>query len=215
MTHLSPEGRAPFFHPPELTKDLAPEGNRSGHFLGQVLSTHLGIDTLFPGHSLQLDSFGFDPCGYSANGLITRQNQGDGQDHGSSASSYFTIHTTPEEDFSYSSFETNLGFDSTPEGRQALQSLIRRVVSIFQPGRLSVTLFVSTPDITKVADVEANKAVWETISKDLLGKKYVRRDRIGYEFADYDLLFGCYQNVGFEERAAGEDDVVRAELVVE
>lgn len=204
MTHLSPEGRAPFFHPPELTsKDISPEGNRSGHFLGKELSTYLGIDNLFPEHTLQLDSFGFDPCGYSANGLITRQGPSP------TKSSYFTIHTTPEEDFSYSSFETNVDFDTTSQGRQALQSLIRRVVSIFQPGRLSVTLFVSTPDVTTLAEVEANKAVWETISKDLLGKEYVRRDRIGYEFADYDLLFGCYQNVAFKERRSVVDGAMR------
>lgn len=50
--------------------------------------THRG---LFPG--AKIDEFGFDPCGYSMNGII-----GD---------AFFTIHITPQPEQSYASFETN------------------------------------------------------------------------------------------------------------
>lgn len=50
--------------------------------------------------------------------------------------SYMTIHITPEPEFSYVSFETNVPLSSYEE-------LIRRVVKTFQPGKFIVTLFAN------------------------------------------------------------------------
>lgn len=49
---------------------------------------------------------------------------------------YWTIHITPEPEFSYVSFETNLSQTSYDE-------LIRKVVEVFKPGKFVTTLFVN------------------------------------------------------------------------
>jgi S-adenosylmethionine decarboxylase len=199
MTHLSPSARAPFFIP-----EGAPE--IGGHELGIKISEELGIDTLFPKEETVLDSFGFDPCGYSANGVV-----GSGSPHGPGSGSgldaelgggYYTIHVTPEEGWSYASFECNVPLPTTSSStasasgssRPTLPSLIKKVVSIFQPSRLSITLFVST---SPGSDSDTN---WTAFGKDLLGiDGYDRKDRIGYEFDGYDLVFACFEKTGWVE----------------
>jgi hypothetical protein len=47
---------------------------------------------------------------------------------------YFTIHITPEPDFSYVSFETNVPYSQYNE-------IIRKVVNIFNPGKFTTTIF--------------------------------------------------------------------------
>lgn len=49
---------------------------------------------------------------------------------------YWTIHITPEPEFSYVSFETNLS-------QTSYDDLVRRVVEVFKPGKLVTTLFVN------------------------------------------------------------------------
>lgn len=49
---------------------------------------------------------------------------------------YWTIHITPEPEFSYVSFETNLSQTSYDE-------LVRKVVEVFKPGKFVTTLFVN------------------------------------------------------------------------
>jgi S-adenosylmethionine decarboxylase len=206
MTHLAPAARAPFF---------IPEGSGSevgGHVLGAQISKELGIDTLFPPEETQLDSFGFDPCGYSANGVV-----GSGSPHGSTAQGdgggYYTIHVTPEEGWSFASFECNVPLPITQSQssststspstsiRPTLPTLIKKVVSIFQPSRLSITLFVSTAPSSPDSD-DIN---WTAFGKDLLSLDgYDRKDRIGYEFDGYDLVFACFEKTGWvEERFTG------------
>lgn len=211
MTHLAPEARAPFFHPAELDPTHAsssdPAKARSGHHLGAILTTHLGIDDLFSREETTIDAFGFEPCGYSANGIVgsgsvDAEQQGEG-------GGYFTIHVTPEEGWSFASFESNVPLPLTTEDSAAdrpdLQKLIRKVIDIFQPGRLSITLFLSTPSeeetaagVSDAAAEDATRQAWSTFSKSMLGNGYVRQDRIGYEFEGYDLVFGCFERRGFE-----------------
>ena len=73
----------------------------------------------------------FNPCGYSMNGLLPNEQ-------------YWTIHVTPEAEFSYVSFETNLDvIDYT--------NLIIDVTSLFRPQRFVMTLFrnhLSSVDLT-------------------------------------------------------------------
>ncbi|TYJ53751.1 S-adenosylmethionine decarboxylase proenzyme [Cryptococcus floricola] len=200
MTHLSPQARAPFFH--ESFADQA--STTPGHVLGQAISSTLGIDQLFSKEETNLDSFGFDPCGYSANAVI-----GSGLPESSSGKpggGYFTIHVTPEEGWSYASFECNvpLPTSSSPteglQNRPDLQTLIKKVVNIFQPSRLSITLFVSTPSPSTTAEEEeAEKKAWNSFGPSLLGKEFVRKDRIGYEFDGYDLVFACFEKKGWVE----------------
>lgn len=205
MTHLAPAARQPFFLPTDGS--LSDVG---GHVLGKKISKELGIDTLFPVEETQLDSFGFDPCGYSANGVV-----GSGSPHGSTSGGdgggYYTIHVTPEEGWSFASFECNVPLPITQSSssttstskRPTLPNLIKKVVSIFQPSRLSITLFVSTaPSVEGSDDVN-----WTAFGKDLLSiDGYDRKDRIGYEFDGYDLVFACFEKTGWvEDRFVGID----------
>jgi len=68
-----------------------------------------------------LDPWQFEPCGYSLNGC-------------SEEGFYWTIHITPEDRFSFVSFETNLATND-------YAALIEKVLSIFCPGRFLVTLW--------------------------------------------------------------------------
>lgn len=49
---------------------------------------------------------------------------------------YWTIHITPEPEFSYVSFETNIS-------QTSYDDLIRKVVEVFKPGKFVTTLFVN------------------------------------------------------------------------
>ncbi|WFD03326.1 adenosylmethionine decarboxylase [Malassezia obtusa] len=148
-----------------------------GHALGKQLSTQLGLTSLFP-HT-QIDAFGFDPCGYSANALVPAA-------HGH-ASGYWTVHVTPEQGSSYASFETNLAldFDMPDHDEQQqmhvnhVQTLVQRVVDIFEPGSFTLTLFVSADGD------DATPALQLT--------NYRKSDRILYEFEGYYLLFLSFQ----------------------
>ncbi|KAJ9090937.1 hypothetical protein QFC21_007352 [Naganishia friedmannii] len=218
MTHLTPAARAPFFHPAELdptrssSSEEASLKARSGHHLGAILTTHLGIDQLFPREETTIDAFGFEPCGYSANGIVGSGSSSSEEKEEGEGGGYFTIHVTPEEGWSFASFECNVPLPiSTNDNAAAtttrpdLQTLIRKVIDIFQPGRLSITLFLSTPSEDEATaageaqqEEDTSRQAWSAFSKSMLGSGYVRQDRIGYEFEGYDLVFGCFERRGFE-----------------
>jgi hypothetical protein len=81
-----------------------------------------GIDKLFP--NAKIFDYLFEPCGYSMNGLLPNGH-------------YFTIHITPEPDFSYVSFETNVSYHQ-------YQELIRQILIMFNPGKFTTTIFGGT-----------------------------------------------------------------------
>eukprot|EP00054_Salpingoeca_dolichothecata_P013743 m.76855 g.76855 ORF g.76855 m.76855 type:complete len:363 (+) comp20630_c0_seq1:289-1377(+) len=118
-----------------------------------------GIQDLFP--SAIIDEHLFDPCGYSMNGLYGEY--------------YFTIHVTPQNEFSYVSFETDVILHSYTE-------LLEKVLAIFQPGRFTLTVFANKP-----AACRPSKAFDE-------GKLqgYKRKDKQLYQFEDYSLNFGHF-----------------------
>jgi S-adenosylmethionine decarboxylase proenzyme len=95
--------------------------------LGDYSATLAGIDTIVEG--AEIDSFIFDPCGYSCNALKD--------------SAYFTIHITPEPECSFVSFDTNLPVSS-------YNKIMETVLSIFRPGRFCVCVFVD--DASPVSD---------------------------------------------------------------
>lgn len=118
-----------------------------------------GIRDLIPGSVI--DATMFNPCGYSMNGMKT-----DG--------TYWTIHITPEPEFSYVSFETNLSQTSYDE-------LVRKVVEVFKPGKFVTTLFVNQSSKCRSVFSSAQKL-----------DGYKRLDRQLAQFNDYNFVFTSY-----------------------
>uniref|UniRef100_A0A182K1I2 Uncharacterized protein n=1 Tax=Anopheles christyi TaxID=43041 RepID=A0A182K1I2_9DIPT len=116
-----------------------------------------GIHRLLPG--MVIDDYLFDPCGYSMNGI-------------SKNGCYMTIHITPEREFSYVSFESNVASSDYGE-------LIKRVIRTFQPGKFIVTVFANK---TSVA-ANANREIEHLGIID----QWKRRDIQYSRFASYDL----------------------------
>ncbi|XP_060196963.1 S-adenosylmethionine decarboxylase proenzyme-like [Lycium barbarum] len=80
-----------------------------------------GIRKILP--SSDICDFEFDPCGYSMNSI-----------EGAALS---TIHVTPEDGFSYASFEA-VGYDL--KNSSSLGPLVKRVLTCFQPDNFSIAL---------------------------------------------------------------------------
>jgi S-adenosylmethionine decarboxylase len=106
-----------------------------GYVAGEMTKMS-GISEIIPSHVIC--DFEFDPCGYSMNGI-------DG-------SAYSTVHVTPEDGFSYASYET-LGFDPEATG---FEPLVKRVLKCFGPAEFSVaiTCFGGVNWATECADVD-------------------------------------------------------------
>ncbi len=96
-----------------------------------------GLQGLLPETAL-VDDYMFEPCGYSMNAL-------NGED-------FFTVHITPELEHSYASFETNLHLEE-------YDAYLQRIVRVFRPQRVSVTIF---------ADEGAYRAI-RPVQTDVLG----------------------------------------------
>lgn len=64
-----------------------------------------------------------------------------------------TIHITPEPDFSYVSFESNVAASNYGD-------LISRVIKLFQPGKFVVTIFANK---VKVVNLSIQMDVWKYI----------------------------------------------------
>ncbi|XP_016112236.1 S-adenosylmethionine decarboxylase proenzyme-like [Sinocyclocheilus grahami] len=127
--------------------------------LSVVSSQMSGIRDLIPGSVI--DATMFNPCGYSMNGMKT-----DG--------TYWTIHITPEPEFSYVSFETNLSQTSYDE-------LIHKVVDVFKPGKFVTTLFVNQSSKCRSVFTSAQKL-----------EGYRLLDRQSAHFNDYNFVFTSY-----------------------
>ncbi|XP_068700666.1 S-adenosylmethionine decarboxylase proenzyme-like isoform X4 [Montipora foliosa] len=104
----------------DLDREVMNNFYKSVHSDANEVSKVTGITDLLPG--AVIDAALFDPCGYSANGLLNN--------------SYFNIHITPQEECSYVSFETNIKVSCYKE-------LISRVLKTFKPGRFLMTLFAN------------------------------------------------------------------------
>ncbi|KAG0340895.1 spermidine resistance protein [Podila horticola] len=198
MTNLNHEAMKRFYQRPD---------DVPGTVGGVRVDQETGLDGLFP--QAQLDSFLFTPCGYSANAL---------QD-----GNYYTIHVTPEPVCSYASFETNIpvslrsksksrsGSSSASEdgedkkedvvskatytGPETVTELISKVVEIFQPGTMSVTVFSShmTEDGQTETDRQIARRQRHLVKAMGRVPGFARTDRILYEFEGCDLIFGHYE----------------------
>lgn len=160
MTALDPVKAEAFFtsrKPSDINN--APDDHDCGHDMGMETMKRTKLDSLFDGThcepseavgsipSPQLsddlvlsddettgsfgfihDAFSFTPCGFSSNSVSA-----------SSEEIYYTLHVTPESGWSYASFETNFPFASRKE--TDIVEVLKKVLSVFSPGRFSVTLF--------------------------------------------------------------------------
>ncbi|KAF8378506.1 hypothetical protein HHK36_029848 [Tetracentron sinense] len=79
----------------------------------------------------EICDFEFDPCGYSMNSI-----------EGAAIS---TIHVTPEDGFSYASFEV-VGYDLKAANDLHLTQLVERVLACFQPAEFSVAMHADVDD---------------------------------------------------------------------
>jgi S-adenosylmethionine decarboxylase len=208
MTHLPPTvSRA--FHFPEVPGLSSTPSDRA-----RKISSDLGITNLFPPQLTTLDSYAFSPCGYSANALL-KWGDARAEDHdpGCGGEGYYTIHVTPEEGWSYASFECNVPLSPAPAPHSRdmpdLGTLVRRVVGIFRPARLTLTLFISSAGNEETEEevgenaIEAAQRAFKaalTSESTLPGNEgngydgiYTRTDKINYDFGDYDLAFASFE----------------------
>jgi S-adenosylmethionine decarboxylase len=207
MSELAAEASSPFFARPDFDASTS-------SVAGLDLSRSLGISDIFPFRATKLDAYSFKPCGYSSNALI-RWGPDDLGDH-PGGEGYSTIHVTPEEGWSYASFECNLPLpvkrSTTPTDFPNLETVIRRVVDIFRPGKLTITLFMSCGDNNDV-DEGGSKTAIETAQRafrsaliaspredsadrrSVDGKAYKRIDKINYDLGDYELAFATFEQI--------------------
>ncbi|KAF6034968.1 SamDC [Bugula neritina] len=152
-----------------LMTDLDPEVMKhyykSVSMDGKAATKNSGIDKILP--KSVIDEHLFEPCGYSANGILPN-----GQ--------YWTIHITPEPEFAYVSFETNVPLDNYKE-------LFQRVVDVFKPGRTSLTIFANKTSVAKDIHLELADN-WETVGN------YQRTDFNMAIVKDYNLSYSFYKN---------------------
>ncbi|WOH15983.1 hypothetical protein DCAR_0935532 [Daucus carota subsp. sativus] len=100
---------------------------------GKEMTLMTGICDINP--NAHICDFAFDPCGYSMNGL-------DGD-------RYSTIHVTPEDGFSYASFEC---VGSVYDDCRKISEVLKKVVQVFRPGTMSVSTTSTSHELwTRVA----------------------------------------------------------------
>ncbi|KAJ9578565.1 hypothetical protein L9F63_005215 [Diploptera punctata] len=121
-----------------------------------------GIEKLIP--NMMIDDFLFEPCGYSMNGI-------------SKNGCYMTIHVTPEPDFSYVSFESNVPHTS-------YKDVISRVLETFQPGKFVLTVFANETSPSAECPRELEKA-------SSFGD-WLRHDIQYCSFKNYNLTYAFY-----------------------
>ncbi|KAF8608660.1 S-adenosylmethionine decarboxylase [Ceratobasidium sp. AG-I] len=188
MSRLAAPARRPFFYPEDETNEAQ---RLTPHERGAATAEQIGISEILPKGTTTLDSFAFEPCGYSANALV----------HHGAGEGYYTIHVTPEEGWSYASFECNVPLDSgldadappREDGMPTLLQLIQRVTAIFQPGHLSLTLFVSSEGEVDPGHAPPIETAQRVFTRALAVGGYQRTDKINYEFGGYDLAFASFQ----------------------
>ncbi|XP_065880063.1 S-adenosylmethionine decarboxylase proenzyme [Euphorbia lathyris] len=110
-----------------------------------IMTVDSGIRSILP--DSKICDFDFDPCGYSMNSI-----EGD---------CISTIHVTPEDGFSYASFES-VGYD--PE-EVNINKLVERVLACFEPSQFSISVHAGV----------GGKKLMRTCSVDVKG--YCRGER--------------------------------------
>jgi len=167
--------------------NVSQELSTEGHTLGTVVTENCGLADLYPASKYpdaRVDAYLFSPCGYSANGVVPIP--GDAE-----STHYWTVHVTPEPQCSYASFETNVPAKAI--GRATL-GMVQQVVSIFKPGRFSVTLFEAKGD-------DDNTMARKDKCMEFV-KGYRRIDRIVHDLEGYELVFRYFEREDWKGGAA-------------
>lgn len=186
---------------PKKDLDVTEALTTEGHALGTVVSESCGLSDVYPTSTYQdarVDAYLFGPCGFSANGVIPPVAQPEQQQFSEkNPGHYFTVHVTPEPECSFASFETNV--PGGQHGRTTAE-IIEHVVSIFRPGRFSVTLFETKGRSANPYGMGDEERPGTSLSKRKLidpVRGYRRIDRIVHDFEDYDLVFRFYEREGW------------------
>lgn len=124
MSGLPEETMQQFFQ--KHTAEILDKDSPDTQAYAREVTVSSGIADLIPGSTI--DSYVFDPCGYSMNGSIAGI---DDRHH------YWTIHVTPESHCSYVSFETSM----PPSAKDGYTSLVNAVLNVFKPARFIVQVF--------------------------------------------------------------------------
>lgn len=136
-----------------------------GHFIGESTSNNTGLNNLY-GKVQVNDAFSFTPCGFSSNSILNED-------------SYYTIHVTPERDWSYASFETNVN----PQMYNLTNvDVLFKVLRIFKPHSFQFTFFAN----------ESNENFKLLKHLDEI-RGYKKLDKIIYDLDGYELLYVRYQ----------------------
>jgi len=114
VLELAMEGLAPSVCAAFFAESHAPLAGRA---LADAMARTSGVASLV--HHATVDDWAFEPCGYSMNAL--------------SGAYYYTVHVTPEQGFSYASFETN-------DPSFSASDKLAAVLAVFQPATCTVSL---------------------------------------------------------------------------
>jgi len=171
---------------------------QEGHTRGSLVAETCGLTDIYPVDPHcggRLDGYAFSPCGFSANAVIATPDHGQGDT--ADSGHYFTVHVTPEEGYSYASFETNVPGDMFP-GR-GTGDVVSRVVQGFQPGRMCITKFISHNKYGDAASESGSEFGRDSgfvddreRSWDWRVDGYRRSEKVVYEFDGYDLVFASF-----------------------
>ncbi|XP_071717673.1 S-adenosylmethionine decarboxylase proenzyme-like [Rutidosis leptorrhynchoides] len=130
-----------------------------------TMTNESGIRMILP--KSEICDFEFDPCGYSMNAIED--------------AAFSTIHVTPEDGFSYASFEA-VGYDFKTE---SLEEMVQRVLSCFEPGEFSIAVgaAVASKKLEKTCLIDVEGYSVEEKSYEELGRegsivyqKFVKKD---------------------------------------
>ncbi|XP_057471717.1 S-adenosylmethionine decarboxylase proenzyme 4 [Actinidia eriantha] len=113
MTELDPVLARKFFR--------RPGDENPGEVAGKEMTLITGIGEINPNSTIC--DFAFDPCGYSMNGIENDR--------------YSTIHVTPEDGYSYASFEW---VGSVYGGGDDLGEVLKKVAQVFRPATMTVAI---------------------------------------------------------------------------
>lgn len=146
-----------------------------GHVIGDKMTKAAGIDQIYKFDTskinFNIDSFGFQPCGYSCNAVVDQ-------------SYYYTIHVTPEQDWSYASFESNVILNNI-KSTSTKFDVVNKVLGIFQPLDFCMTMFIKANAVECVdIDFPCSKVA-----------NYRKEDKIVHDLDDYQLIYIRYTKI--------------------
>lgn len=169
-----------------LDREKASVFYKSNSTSAAMMTDNSGIRKILP--YSEICDFEFDPCGYSMNAV-----------EGAAIS---TIHITPEDGFSYASFEA-VGYDPKAVN---LDQLVTRVLTCFQPREFYVALHadVSAKLLEKTSTLDVEGYRLEECSCEELGmdgsivyQKFVKIESCG---SPRSVLKCCWKEGGKEEK---------------